>query len=279
MPFDGSDFALQAMPTARALAQRFSAVLHMVSVVRGDRKRDRALSSGADSLGVALGDDRVCVVPEGDPAEVIAQRAEALGSCLVCITTNEHGRLHGALVGSVTHSLLQRGLEQIVVLGPSADNPGWSPRPRNWPEPLSVPRIVVCVDGSDVSEQVLPLAAAWARVLGMSLTILTAIGHELVPTRHERRRSRYGSDADAYRYIDNLVREWSNIVPHLDGVVIHDPIGPARAIWAHLDQRPASLVALTSSARSGWQRIRHGAVAADIVHASVAPCLVAAVRR
>jgi nucleotide-binding universal stress UspA family protein len=187
--------------------------------------------------------------------------------------------LHGALVGSVARSLLQRGLDQIVALGPVADNPGWSPRPRSWPEPLSVPRIVACVDGTDTSEQVLPLATAWASALEMSLTILTVIGDEPQPIRHERNRSRYGPHADAERYIDDLMQQWCSSVPGADGEVLRDPIGPASAIWAHLDRRPAGLVAVTTHARSGLQRVLLGAAAASIVHTSVAPCLVAPVRR
>jgi len=267
------------MPTARELAQRFGADLQTVSVVRGDREAERVRALGSATLGVALGDDRVFLVTEGDPAEVIARRAEALGACVVCLTTHGRGRLHGALVGSVARSLLLRGLDQIVALGPAADNPGWLPRPRSWPEPLSVPRIVACVDGTDTSEEVLPLAAAWARALEMSLTILTVIGDEPEPIGRDANRNRYGPHADAELYIADLVQRWGSSVPDADGEVLRDPIGPASAIWAHLDRRPAGLVALTTHARSGMQRVLLGAAAASIVHASIAPCLVAPVRR
>lgn len=60
--------------------------------------------------------------------------------------------------------------------------------------------------------------------------------------------------------------------------VSRDPIGPASGLRVHLDQRPAGLVALTTHARSGVQRALLGAAAASIIHASVAPCLVAPVQ-
>ena len=166
----------------------------------------------------------------------------------------------------------------MVTLGPSADRPAWSPRPRSWPEPLSVPRIVACVDGSVTSEQVLPLGAAWARALQMSMTILTVIEDAPPPLRPERRASRYGTDVDAESYIDALVRAWRTTVAEVDGEVVRDPIGPASGMRAHLEQRPAGLVAVTTHARSGLQRALFGATAASIVHASVAPCLVAPVQ-
>ena len=192
VPLDGSELALQAMPTARVLAQRLGADLHTVTVADGedDAERVRALASAA--LGVPLAAGRVSVVTEGDPAEVITRRAETLGSCVVCMATHGRGRLGGALVGSVARSVLQRAVAPVIALGPSADNPGWSPRPRNWPEPLSVARIVACVDGSTTSEQVLPLAAAWAQALDMSLTIVTVIEDAPAPIRPDRRQSRYG---------------------------------------------------------------------------------------
>lgn len=277
VPLDGSEFALQALPTARVLAERFRSELHTISVAGADDDAQRLRSLASAAVGVDVGDDRARVVTGGEPAETIAGRAAELGSCVVCLSTHGRGRLQGALVGSVARSLLQRSSEPMVALGPSADNPGWTPRPRRWPEPLSVPRIVACVDGSDTSEQVLPMAGAWARALSMSMTILTVADDAPMPIRGEQ-HSRYGSDADAESYVEALVEQWGASVAEVDGAVVRDPIGPASGLRVHLDQRPAGLVALTTHARSGMQRVRLGAAAASIVHASVAPCLVAPVR-
>jgi nucleotide-binding universal stress UspA family protein len=141
VPLDGSEFALQALPTARALAGLLSAELQTVSIAGADDKADRLRALAAASLGVNAEDERVHVASAGDPAEVIARRAAELEGCVVCLTSHGRGRLGGALVGSVARSVLQRSTNAMVVLGPMADNPGRSPRPRSWPEPLSVPRL------------------------------------------------------------------------------------------------------------------------------------------
>lgn len=99
------------------------------------------------------------------------------------------------------------------------------------------------------------------------------------PIRPDRDKSRYGGQADAEGYIGELVQPWRAHVPDADGEVVRDPISAAAGVRAHLDQRPAGLVALTTHARSGVERVLLGAAAASIVHASVAPCLVAPVRR
>lgn len=277
VPLDGSELALQAVPTARALARHFDADLHAVTLAESEAAAGRARALASATLGVSPDDDRVSVLTSGKPADVIADRAKTLGSCVVCMATHGRGRLSGALVGSVARSLLQRSGEPVVALGPSADNPGWSPRPRSWPEPLTVPRIVACVDGTSTSEQVLPLAAVWARTLDMALTILTVVDDSPAPIRTDRDQSRYGGHPDAASYIDDLVQTWDAQVPDTDGEVIRDPIGPASGIRTHLDNRPAGLVAVTTHARSGARRALLGAAAASIVHASVAPCLVAPV--
>lgn len=283
VPLDGSEFALQALPTARVLAARFGADLHAVSVAGRDDRVDRLRASATAALDVDVDDDHVLVVTGDDPADAIARRAESLGSCIVCLTTHGRGRLRGAVVGSVARSVLQRTSEPIVALGPLADNPGWSPRPRSWPEPLSVGRIVACVDGSDDSEQVLPIAAGWALRLAMSMTILTVTTENRSTVGPQ---SRAGGRRDAQDYVDELARRWRDALsiaagateaPAVDGEAVSDPLGIATGVRMHLERRPAGLLAMTTSGRSGLQRARRGAVASEIVHASVVPCLVAPV--
>lgn len=277
VPLDGSEFALAAMPTARVVAERFNAELQTISVAGGDVDANRLRALGSAALNVEFGDSSVSVVTGGAPAEAIARRAEELGSCLVCLSTHGRGRLSGAFVGSVATSLLQSSPDAVVALGPSADRPGWSPSPR-WEPPLSVSRIVACVDGSDTSEEVLPAASAWARALGMSLTIVTVVEDAPPPIRPERNVSRYGSNGDPERYVDELVQRWQGTALDVNGRVIRDPLGPASGLRTHLDEEPAGLVAVTTHARSGMQRVILGAATSSIVHASVAPCLVVPLR-
>jgi nucleotide-binding universal stress UspA family protein len=277
VPLDGSEYALQAMPTARVLARRFGADLHSVTVCRAG-EADRLRAAAGAALDVDPADEHVAVFTEGQPAEVITGRSTELGGCLVCMSTQGRGRLRGALVGSVARAVLERSASPIVALGPVADNPGWTPRPRSWPEPLSVPRIVACVDGSDASEQVMPVAAAWAQALGMTMTILTVIEDAPAPLRPPAEQvRRYGGRADAGSYVDALVAAWRGGAVEVDGVVVRDPIDAAGGVRAHLDARPAGLVAVTTHARSGLRRALLGAGAASIVRASVVPCVVAAV--
>ena len=121
VPLDGSELAEGAVPTARALAARFGAELHSVSVVQNANEAGRLRGQAADALGVDVRDDRVGVVLDDDPVAGIERRVQELGSCLVCLSTHGRGRVAGAVVGSVARSMLQRSGEPLVAVGPVAD--------------------------------------------------------------------------------------------------------------------------------------------------------------
>jgi nucleotide-binding universal stress UspA family protein len=272
VPLDGSDVGFRALPTALELANRFGAQLRTITVVSGEDELKRLGESIPSSLGRFLGDIGVRVEIGDEPSEAIVRRATDLGSCLICLTTRARGRISGAVLGSVARSVVQQSEGPTVVLGPLADNPGWSPPPKNWPKPLSVPRLVACVDGTKTSEQVLPLAAGWATALGMSWTILT-VANDTPSMRSEDQRDP-AHVIDPEGYVDSLVEQWRKASPVVDGEVVRDPISPASGIRHHLDQRPAGLLALTTHGRSGLQRMRFGARAANIVRTASVPCLV-----
>ena len=274
VPLDGSELALAALPTASALAERFGAELHTFSVASTSDRAVRLYDDVWSTLDGDLANRHTVVVARGQPGDEIARHADELGSCLVCLSTHGRGRLGGAVFGSVARSVLLRSGGAIVALGPSADRAGWSPTPLLWPAPLSVSRIVACVDGSDASEDLLSTATAWARALGMSLSIVTVVEDAPIPTRAGRRAHGYGPTGDADVYVTGLVQKWQGSASDVNGFVLKDPIGPASAIRSYLAQQPAGLIAVRTHARSGLQRLRGGATAASIVRASVAPCLV-----
>jgi nucleotide-binding universal stress UspA family protein len=133
--------------------------------------------------------------------------------------------------------------------------------------------MVACVDGSASSEEVLPVATAWARALGMSLTIVTVVADAPSPIRPRPTDGSYVEGPTPESYIDTLVGRWQLDDIQVSGQVIRDPLGPARGIQAYQEGHNIGLVALTTHARSGLARVLFGAAAANIVHASLVPCL------
>jgi nucleotide-binding universal stress UspA family protein len=278
LPLDGSGFALAAMPTAQALAERFGAELLTISVAIDERRAERLRRHALESLGDHAGEERVQVVVSDDAAAAITGHAAEVGPCVVCMSTRGRGRLIGTMIGSVARAVLQSSLTPVIAVGPQADRPpalvGRPPRrPSSWPEPLSVGRIVACVDGSPAAEAVLPVAARWAAALEMRLSILT-VAEEAATTVGGARPNRLGP-RDPGEYVERLAQRWSGIVPDgAIGEVGFTPTSVSSGLRRYLGGHPAGLVALTTHARTGLDRIRLGATAADIVRTSTAPALV-----
>ena len=274
LPLDGSELADGALPTARALAEHFAADLATISVAERPADVEKLRSHAANALGVSSNvDERVSVVVDDAVPNAIARRAAELAPCLLCLSSHGHGRFAGAVLGSVARSLLQSTQEPLIVVGPYADRPRETvPKP---PPPLSIPRLVACVDGGPASERVLPVAVAWAEALGMSLTILTVAEPLPPPVRPDAPWGRsHGPDGDAKVYVERLADQWRDTAVAVDTHVVYDPIGPAPGLQVYLDQQPVGLIAVTTHARTGLRRALLGASAAAIVRSSTVPVLV-----
>jgi nucleotide-binding universal stress UspA family protein len=278
LPLDGSRFALAALPTARALCERFHAELVAISVAADERRARRlqrharrALDGGRDNR------ERAEVVVGDDPALFINARVTELGSCVVCMSTRGRGRVAGAMIGSVARAVLQSSMAPMLAVGPQADRPPLlvgrpRRRPGSWPKPLSVRRLVACVDGSAASEAVLPVATQWAKTFEMSLTILT-VAEDALALDDDVHRNRFGPP-DPGSYTERLAARWKQIFADTVGEVVVDPVGVASGVRTNLNSRPAGLVAVTTHARTGAERLRLGAVAADVIRESAVPVLV-----
>ncbi len=136
IPLDGSKFAEEALETAAALAERFGAALHAISVADDEQDADR-LRTTLPEIVRAGGDSASAQVVVGDdPVTEILRRAQQLDPCLVCLSTHGRGRIAGAVIGSVARELLQRSCASIVAVGPSARQPSFV---YDWPAPSPCP--------------------------------------------------------------------------------------------------------------------------------------------
>jgi nucleotide-binding universal stress UspA family protein len=141
--------------------------------------------------------------------------------------------------------------------------------------PLEVDRLVACVDGTPRSESGLTVATAWARALGMKLTLVTVAEPCPPPERIGAPwRRHHGPDEDADDYIRRLGEAWELEAPGLDTFVVYDPISAASGMRDYLAAHPTGLVAVTSRLRDRLPHLIFGSGAAAIVHASNAPVLV-----
>ena len=278
VPLDGSALAAAVLPTARALAGRLGIDTHVVSVAGSDDEVAALRAQVVAQFGTEL-DDAVSVVVDADPAAAIGRRRTEIEAVL-CMSTHGHGRVVGAMIGSVARSLITSSPEPLVVLGPHADRPTSLirsgtvyRRPADWPTPLSQSALVACVDGTPESEATVSLGAEWAESLGLTLTVLT-VAEDVPPPVQANARNwrRFGVD-DPEAYVSRLV-DGAGGGQGVAGVVIYDPIGVAPGVDDYSATESVALLALTTSARSGLERLRFGATAADIVRNAAVAALI-----
>ena len=253
VPVDGSIIAERGLIAATRIAERLQAcdiVVVSVDVDVVDRHRadvESLVARVAPTVGVRID------CPAGDVAGVVARIAAREPDSAVCMTTRGRGRVAAPLLGSVATEVLRVVDVPVALVGPECRN-DW------WHEP---PRLVACWTGAG-SDAILEPATKWGAALGMSLTLL-CVYHPL----------------DAHGSV-NPRAEFAPALAQLDApaavrtVALHEPL-PAYAIAGYAAELPATLVGLTTRARTGVGRAVLGSVALDVVHES--PCPVLAVRR
>lgn len=273
VPLDGSRQAQGALPTARAVAARFGAAIHTVTVAESDFDQERSRADAAHAVGTDPDDARIHVDIGTDVADAVHRRAAHLDPCLVCLSTHGRGRVAGTLIGSTARDIVERGREPVVVVGPLLARP--DPEDDTATPPLEVSHLVACVDGHAASEGVLPIAAAWAHLLGMELTIVTVAEPSPPPVRPGAPwRRHHGPNEDADVYLGRLGDRWALQSPGLDTFVVYHPISAGAGMKDYLSGHPTGLLAVATRLRTGIEHLVFGSGAADIVHSSTAPVLV-----
>lgn len=277
VPTDGSDFSLDAIPTAGQLAASLDADLHAIVAATDAGSASDLHTMAASEMQRDGWNGTLSVEINSDPAEAIARHAAEHDSTLVTISTHARGRIGRALFGSVAASLLDRRVP-LVAVGPVADRPTWSPRSRSWPVPLSGP-VVAYVDGSEHDQTVLDWAVGWAEAIERPLTVLAVVEDAPDPIRPPEGPSRFDPHGSAHAYLDALTAPWKGTGLDVRSAIGRDPLGPASGIRAHLASEPGALLVISSGPGTGLPDRFARTTAARILRTTPAPSFVVPVHR
>lgn len=254
VPVDGSDASWRAVDCAVALAQRGDATVDVIEVVFDQHDVADAQARLAERLEQHdTADVKVSThvrVASESVAQVIGNEVELHPEVTVVLASHGRGR-SAALLGSVTEELLERIFGPVLVVGPHVTNTGF-----DGP-------ILATVDGSDASESVLPLAAAWGIELGNEPWVIEVA---------EPSTGGSGDVSDsAYpaRLARTLARDSGHSVQFevLHGEHVHDEVAD---FASSLD---ASLIVASTRGRTGMSRFVIGSTAAAIVRHAPCPVL------
>jgi nucleotide-binding universal stress UspA family protein len=259
VPLDGSPLARNALAPAQTLAGRLDATLLLMTTHWADGIGNAR--EYLDQQAAELGDVRVetRVVHDRFAAEAILLLANGADT-VVCMSTHGRSGLGQAVLGSVAEEVLRKADHPILFVGPRLDPVAWESA--HW---FSAGTILVALDGSKTSESVVPVAAEWARRLGLGIeltqVLITPVGLGI-----------QSGGGDAERAALEAVASGLDLEPRARCEVLHGP-DAASTLLEHASHAPATLIAITSHGRTGLRRVTLGSVAMQVVHRSACPVL------
>ena len=260
VPLDGSERAKVAMGPAADLAWRCDAdlvVVHSVDVL-DEPLSEATLRERADSLGL---DEVEVVIDDRRPAaEAVAAVVDARGDAVVCMATHGHGATE-RVVGTVAEAVLRRTAAPALLVGPRYEGG----------HRLGAGPVIACIDGSRLSEAVVPLAARWATLVDAGLWVVSVVDPAGVAAAA---RAAPGGDLDEASHVHRMADAARPIVEgRVDWEVLHGR-HPAAELLEFAEHHPGALLAVATHGRSGLSRVAMGSVAMSVVHGAREPVLV-----
>ncbi|MCP3975729.1 MAG: universal stress protein [bacterium] len=247
VPLDGREASVRAVPVAGRIAKRLGLGLRLFAASSdGDADLESWLQTVADqhlqntdvALEVAVADDPV--------AAIIAAAGE---TAMVCMATAASLLPHQGHVGSVAEGVTRAMGRPVMLVGPQME-----------PSPGTLTsRVIVPVDGSALSEAILPVAADLARAFNEPLWLVTV----MVQQKGGAANKGSGAVTVGVGYLRQLSRELRkshDIDAQYD--ILHRP-DTAEAIVDFAGDD--GTVVMTTHGRAGLSRVFGGSVATGVV--------------
>ena len=304
VPLDGSPLGEHALPLACDLARRCGATLRLVHVhalsptpilVEHEPVIDENLVSRAleheqlymqqikSKLCAAIGTDVEIAVEVLDRpltsvvneplARFLAAYTATLKPDLVVMTTHGYGGFSRFWLGSVADTLIRMSHVPILLLRPSDSLPDFA-------RPPLLKRMLIALDGSPLAEQILPPAFALGSALKADYTLLRVVEPFVLPGYRPlgemyppSLQATQAAQTHAQNYLERIAQSRQT-----NGGKIQTRVAlaaqPASAILVDAQQHNSDLIALTTHARSGLQRLLLGSVADKVLHGATTPVLI-----
>ena len=290
VPLDGSKTAEKVLPYARHLAGKFKIPVELLAVldiaemtthISAEKARhlDTMIEDGVRAstiylrgIATTFPDGNVtCTVEKDRAEEAIIGKAGADGGTLIAMATHGRSGMDRFLLGSVAEKVLRGSANPLVLVRAKdeAKTSGEAP----------FKSIIVPLDGSELAESVIPLAATMANKLDLEVVLFRA---------YHMPYNAYGGDDgymvnydelidsvrdEAKEYLDKQVAEVKKLgVAKVSALSKEGSASDEIIALGH--KTPEGLIAMCSHGRSGIGRWVLGSVAENVVRHSDAPVLV-----
>ncbi len=287
VPVDGSELAETVFPYVRLFKRAFGSSVRLLqaidvtaglfslealSVARSRDVVDAAQKSAEQYLSAAkkqiVGADQV--TGHGAAVDVITEESgQDSASTLIAMSTHGRSGIGRWIIGSVTDKVVHAATNSMLVV-----------RPAETAAPTEgeavVTRIILPLDGSELSETAIPLGRELARRLDAGITLVRAVSTVQIAMAGEWP----ASYPDMLQEVEDEARDY---LGNMEGQLLSQCVGTVDTQMVRGDaaaqivdlarQHSNSLVVMTSRGRSGLGRSLLGSVADRVVCSSAAPVL------
>ncbi|MDP2651576.1 MAG: universal stress protein [bacterium] len=291
IPLDGSKTAEKVLPYVRYLAGRFKIPIELFAVFDIAEMAAQMSTEKAQFLDTMVEDgvklstvylrgiassfpdaDVKCTVAKAQAADAIIERGEADPAMLITMATHGRSGLNRFLLGSIAEKVL-RGTANALLLVRATEEAKSAGE-------AALKSIIVPLDGSELAESVLPMAAGLAEKLDLEIELFRAyhIPYNALAGDEGFGAGNYealiaGMREGASEYLDKKVTELKKLgVAKVSCVTKEGSAGDE--IIAQERKTPGGLIAMCSHGRSGVKRWVLGSVAEIVVRHSVGPVLI-----
>ncbi len=270
VPLDGSAAAEAAVDYALLLPSRRVTLLSVIPTVdtsgydwltdvaddahhEEQRTRSQSYLKAVASKHAARGCAFECLVSVGDPSEQIVEASKVVS--LILMTNHGHGTSAPTAYGRTVDRIARHSGKPVLVVR-GTDAPGIKP---------VLSRIVLPLDGSDIAEEVAPLAMELSSQTGSPLHLVSVVDPALFPAGTVDTAADH---ANAY-----LASEQERLRSHAIEVTREVRIGtPAGELISTV--RPDDLVVMSAFGSGSGKRWLLGGVAEKLIRSASAPVLV-----
>ncbi|MET0911543.1 MAG: universal stress protein [Ilumatobacteraceae bacterium] len=252
VPVDLTPASFSAVPIATSMAAQVAGTVDVVTVV--DRLADvpsarDALAAAIEALGPQPAQIDQVVLADRSVATALTRHIETNPGSMLLLRSHGHGR-SAAVVGGTVDEMLRAMFGPIIVVGPLAESS----------RAALDGTYVVPVDGSARAKGVIPIVAAWSIEFSGTPCLV-----EVMDDRHG-----ISIDIESSYVRSQAIQLERRIGRHIDFEVLHGTKA-AHPIVDFAAAQGASLIFIATHGRSGFERLRMGSVAADIIRHATMP--------
>jgi len=260
VPFDGGDFSARSIPIGRQLAKATNAPLRIVAFgLTAAHVEDLSLAARTEAARITDVDIDWCAQRVSNVVEAISDELAKEPGALICMASV--GRSHVApMLGSVAEGVLKESFGPLLLVGPNVKEEQFT---------VAGP-MIVCTDGSDNANAILPVATQWAIAMPVKPWIINVVEPDAVRITGALAQD-IGADVNhARRVAHTMQRDVASTVQY---EVLHSKHA-ARAIAEYASDNTASVIAMATHGDGGLRRLALGSVTMSVVHDAPCPVLV-----